>query len=245
MNKINIFTINDKTVLSLNFPRDETCPQICNYCYIDKTEKFRALYLPKLKRNHEHFRKNAKDFAQALNSEYAYARKSKAKQFVGLDKLPIRIYGSGDFIPGHIEFLKELNFKFYIISKSLTYQDNIQYLDKLFKLDNLTNITLSFDSMNIWNYGNVKKYLNHDKINVAYTGLTDEMKTWKAVGMSFGIFFNTKKNREEELKSRGTQEQCPCDSKLLPRMKVCTVCNKCWKSSVTSKNKEWNNYATS
>lgn len=238
-----IFTMNDKTVLSIDFPREETCPQICSYCYVEKAEKFRKTYLPKLERNHQMFLDNPVEFAHALNAEYNYARKSKAKQFIGLEKLPVRMYGSGDFIPEHIEFLRELDFKFFIISKSLTFESMVKYIDKLFELENLTNITLSFDTENIWNYGNIKEYVDHDKTNVAFTGLVDDMLKWKDVGMKFGIFFNTKKTRAEELKTRATKEQCPCDSKLMPRMKVCTKCNKCWRSS-TTKQKGWNNYVS-
>ena len=235
-----IFTTNSKTILSLDFDRFTTCDQICDYCYVGQLEKIYKAYKPKIERNEQLATENPKQFALDLNAEYRKLRKSKSKLFHRLDKLPVRIYGSGDFKPHHLKFLKELDFKFYLISKNITQRHMTMFLDPLLKLDNLTKIILSFDSQNMGTYDNVKEYFGQDKIGFAYTGMADTFNAIKAEGKyKFTIFFNISNKRIEQEKSRLIKEQCPCDSKALAHAKSCSFCNKCWRSSVT-KPKDWN-----
>jgi len=99
---------------------------------------------------------------------------------------------------------------------------------------------LSFDEYNLENYKSNKKFSKRDKINFAYTGMADEFNGVKSNGYHFNIFFNISGKKIEQAKSRTIQEQCPCDSKSLAHAESCSVCNKCWRSSVT-KQKHWNN----
>lgn len=234
-----IFTNNSKTLLSVDFDRFKTCPQICDYCYVGNSERLYPAYKTKLTSNHEWSIKDPKSFASTLNAEYKKYRSSKSKIYDRLNKLPVRIYGSGDFIPEHLEWLKRLTFKFFIISKSLTNKDLFHYINKLLKLDNLTKVILSLDNQNIENYNRIKNLYSTDKIGISYTGLADDFNGWKAVGIKTNIFFNTSNKKVEKQKSRGIKEQCPCDSGLLAHAKSCSYCSKCWKSSITRGN-TWN-----
>ena len=105
------FTMNSKTLLSVDSDRFKTCPQICDYCYVGNLERIYPAYKSKLTRNTDWAKKDAAGFAAALNNEYRKYRKSSSVKFERLDKLPARIYGSGDFVPEHLEFMKLLDFK--------------------------------------------------------------------------------------------------------------------------------------
>jgi len=234
-----IFTTNSKTILSLDFDRFTTCDQICAYCYVGNLEKLYKAYKPKIERNETMATDNPKMFASALNKEYRKYRRSKAKAYHRLDKLPVRIYGSGDFKEHHLEFLKLLDFKFYIISKNITQTHMLPYINRLKNLRNLTKIILSFDDQNMANYKNIKNQKGLDKIGLAYTGTADSFGSWKKKGLDFTIFFNISKKHKEMEKSRVYKESCPCDSGLIPHEKSCSTCNKCWRSTVT-KGKQWN-----
>lgn len=233
------FTQNSKTILSVDFDRFQTCPQICSYCYVKTMERIYPAYKNKIKNNANWAKDNPDNFAETLNKEYTKLRKSNSKTFKNLNKLPIRIYGSGDYHPIHFNWLSKLDFKFFIISKTLTSILMINELNKLLELVNLTKITLSFDETNLSNYKNCLALAGHDKINFAYTGLADRFNELKLNGYKFDIFFNISDKKEEQKKSRNIKEQCPCDSKLIPHHESCTKCNKCWRSSVT-KQLNWN-----
>ena len=69
--------------------------------------------------------------------------------------------------------------------------------------------------------------------------MPDAFKSWKESGIDVDIFFNISKKKLERLKSREFKEHCPCDSGLMKLAKSCTLCSKCWRSSVT-KGKRWN-----
>ena len=97
------FTMNSKTLLSVDFARFKTCPQICDYCYVGNLERIYPAYASKLKTNDKWSKDNPTTFGLQLNAEYEKKRKSKAKNYKRLDKLPVRIYGSGDFIPEHLK----------------------------------------------------------------------------------------------------------------------------------------------
>lgn len=225
------FTDNRKTILSVDFDRTHTCPQICSYCYVETTEKLYKAYKTKITTNYTDSLSDPTAFAVGLNNEYKKARESKSKKYTKLHKLPVRIYGSGDYIPIHYEFISRLDFKFYIISKSLTMSTMKYHLTKLLKLNKLTKIILSFDKDNIKNYKNVKQYFKKDRIGFSFTGTPEEFIMYKKSGLEFNIFFNTQKNKKNIAVARLQKEQCPCDTKLISSVAACTTCNKCWRSS--------------
>lgn len=233
------FTMNSKTLLSIDFDRFKTCPQICDYCYVGNMERIYPAYKAKISHNVEWAKSNPKDFAQALNQEYRSYRKSKSRKLQRLSKLPVRIYGSGDFVPEHLEFMKQLEFKFYIISKTLTDPKMDKWLHRLITLPNLTKVILSMDDTNMQNFAHTKKYYKQDKYGISYTGYADNFDNWKTVGFFSDIFFNISKKKIEREKSKKIKEQCPCDSGSLKHDLSCSYCNKCWRSSVT-RGKSWN-----
>lgn len=235
--RLRAFTQNSKTILSVDFSRT-TCPQICEYCYVGNMERIYPSYKEKIKKNANWATGNYENFSSQLNDEYKSTRKSKSKKLRRVDKLPVRIYGSGDFIPEHLMFMKNLNFKFYIISKSLTSNFMHKYIDELLQLDNLTNLVLSFDSQNLDNYSGIRNLYGDDRISFAFTGMADEFKEVK-VDKQFDIFFNISNKKIEKEKSKLYKEQCPCDSGAMAHNESCSFCNKCWKSSLT-KGKDWN-----
>ena len=233
------FTSNSKTILSIDFDRFKTCPQICKYCYVGNMERIYPAYKQKIERNENWAKEKPDNFAKQLNLEYEKLRKSKAKNYKRLNKLPVRVYGSGDYHPIHHEWMKKVDFKFYIISKTLSLSHMHDELKKLLKLKNLTKVILSFDSTNLINYEKCKQFLKTDKIGFAYTGMADEFNVVKTTGYTFDIFFNISDKKIEKEKSRLIKEQCPCDSGLLAHAESCSKCNKCWRSSVTS-SPDWN-----
>lgn len=238
--KLTAFTDNSKTLLSIDFNRFTTCPQICDYCYVGNLERLYPAYANKLRKNDNWSRSNPAEFAAQLNREYRQLRKSKSKKYQRLDKLPVRIYGSGDFIPEHFQWLELLEFKFYIISKSLTNLAYQQYILRLLKLKTLTKIILSLDNQNLNNYQLIQKYYKQDRFGIAYTGLADDYNTHiEQKHIQTTIFFNISPKKIEKAKSRLIKEQCPCDSGVLKHAASCSFCNKCWKSSLT-KGQEWN-----
>ena len=239
MSGLKAFTANSKTILSVDFDRFKTCPQICEYCYVGNMERIYPAYAKKITKNTSWAQNNVIDFANTLNQEYKKIRKSKAKQFSRIEKLPVRIYGSGDFVPDHLNFLKKLDFKFYIISKSLTNKDLHKYVPKLLEIPNLTKIILSLDNQNISNWDRVKRYYKKDKFGISYTGTVKDFKILKSSGIKTTIFFNIGRKKVDLEQARHIKEQCPCDTGLLAHNKACSVCNKCWRSSVT-KPKDWN-----
>jgi hypothetical protein len=203
-------------------------------------ERIYPAYKEKIERNVNWAKDNPDNFAKQLNLEYKKLRKSKSKIYRRLDKLPVRVYGSGDYHPIHYNWMEKVEFKFYIISKTLSLPHMHGELEKLLKLKNLTKVTLSFDEENLKNYESNKKFFKMDKINFAYTGMADEFNNVKSKGYKFDIFFNISDKKIEQAKSRLIKEQCPCDSKALPHAESCSVCNKCWRSTVT-KQTGWNN----
>ncbi len=236
------FTGNQKTILSVDFDRASTCMQTCTYCYVNNMERIYPSYLGKTIRNSEKTKtsERRKEFADSLNSEFTKARNSKSKQFDGLARIPVRIYGSGDFIPDHYEVLDQVNFKFYMISKNLTNSNMNLWIDKLLSIDNLTKLRLSFDNQNMGNYKLVEQLYGRDRIGFAFTGIPEDFIKQKESGYKFDVFFNISKKSIDVQKARKNKEQCPADTKLINLQKACTKCSKCWRSSVT-RNKGWNN----
>lgn len=214
----------------------------CDYCYVDRMIRIYPKYEEKTKRNSVRAEtlKGRNSLIKQLNDEYFKARKSKAKINKGLDLLPVRIYGSGDFVAAHYDLLNRLKFKFYIISKSLTYNQLSLYINKLISIPNLTKIVLSFDNRNLCNYDNVQQHYKKNKIGFAYTGLPDDFNKLKNKDYKFNVFFNISEKKSELINARIHKESCPVDCKIIPLQKACTVCNKCWGSSVTKKT-DWNN----
>ena len=207
-------------------------------------ERIYPAYAEKIKRNDNSSRDNPDNFAQQLNREYRQIRKSKSKKYIRIDKLPVRIYGSGDFIPEHLVWLRKLEFKFYIISKSLTNLNYAVYRTELLNIPNLTKIILSLDNQNLRNYGLIKHLKGTDRIGLAYTGMADDYNSHVAAEkLTATIFFNISNKNAEKAKSRLIKEQCPCDSGALQHAKSCSFCNKCWRSTVT-KGKSWNTMMT-
>ena len=135
--------------------------------------------------------------------------------------------------------MEKLEFKFYIISKSLTDPTWKPHLEKLLELPNLTKVILSLDNQNIDNQRYTETYYKKDKIGVSYTGKVDDFSRLKNEGLKTTIFFNISNKKADMLKSRDHVEQCPCDTGRLAHNKACSFCSKCWRSSVT-KTRGWN-----
>lgn len=234
-----VFTMNSKTVISIDFDRKTTCSQICNYCYVANTERMYKSYGPKILTNAEMAVANPTDFAATINDEYTKLKNSKAKALANLHKLPVRLYGSGDYIKQHFEFISKLTFNAYIISKNLTIADNHPEIQKLENLSNITSILLSFDLQNISNYAATLKYIlanNITKAKFAFTGLPDDFNNIKK-DKKFNIFFNISEKKIEKAKSRLFLEQCPCDSGAIKLENSCAKCSKCWRSAVQKNTK--------
>lgn len=235
-----VFTKNSKTILSVDFDRRGTCPQFCDYCYVDNMERIYPAYLEKIQKNNSWSLENPTTFARKLDNEYVKARKSKAKSLQRLEKMPVRIYGSGDYIPEHYQFLSQVNFKFYVISKSLTLPEFDKELERLIRLPNCTNVILSFDNENIKNYEGVKHLKSKDCIRFAFTGdKTDWCVQTEYNNRSFNIFFNIGKKKVDVEYNKKVKEACPALAKRIPHDKACSVCNLCWRSSKT-KGGKWN-----
>ena len=229
------FTANSKTILSVDFNRDKTCSQICSYCYVENMERIYPAYSNKINSNYEWALKDANSFASQLNTEYWKLRNSKAKNWKRLHKLPVRIYGSGDYIPTHYNFLSQLTFKFFIISKTLTLKTMKFQVDQLHAVKNLASIVYSFDKDNLKNYKYIHaSYFGKDRCKLAFTGMPDDFKLLLEQGYKFDIFFNISGKQIELQKSRNFKEQCPCDSGVLAHAESCSHCNKCWRSSVSN-----------
>lgn len=207
-------------------------------------ENIYPAYLDKITRTEKFAREKPAKFAAKLNDEYTRIRKSKAKKFKGIEKLPVRIYGSGDYIKEHYHFLKKLNFNFYIISKSLTQPSFSKELEKVHALPNCTNILLSFDTQNLSNYNYCKEYLNTDGYRFAFTGTADDFLIERDFNeRHFDIFFNIGDKKVDAEASKAIKQRCPTDSKHLKHNKACAVCNKCWRSSKTKGHYSgWNSY---
>jgi hypothetical protein len=202
--------------------------------YVDTMENIYPAYLDKITRTEKMAREKPAEFAEKLNEEYAKHRKSKSKKFTNLHKLPVRIYGSGDYIKEHYEFLKKVTFKFYIISKSLTRPEFREELEKVLNLPNLTSVVLSFDTQNIKNYNALKHLFKQDKIKFSFTGIADDYIIERDFNdRKFDIFFNIGQKKIDAEASQAIRESCPTDAKKLELHNACTVCNKCWRSSKT------------
>jgi len=165
------FTVNQKTILSVDFDRGSTCIQKCDYCYVNNMERIYPTYLAKIRRNTKMVERRPEEFARKLNEEYEDAKKSRAKAFDRLDHLPIRLYGSGDFIPQHLKFIKNLDFKFFMFSKNLIRKEYEGYLGAFLQdIPNLTRINLSFDLSNLGNYqGIVNTFGSYSKLGLCFT----------------------------------------------------------------------------
>lgn len=216
-----IFTNNSKTILSLDFSRS-TCSQQCAYCYVKHIEQCRPAYAKKIVRNTELAIIDPEKFAENLNNEYKKLENSRSKTYKNIKKLPVRMYGAGDYVSQHYDIFKNLDFKFFIISKSIV--DNEDEINKLLALQNLTGLVLSFDLSNLHK---IKAY-NHKKIKYAFTGSADDFDQIKT-NFKFTIFFNTSKRKTEIVKARKHREQCPCDTKLIAHNEACAKCSKCWR----------------
>jgi len=188
----------------------------------------------KIYRNALKAKETPKQFADKLNLEYNYLINSKQKKLRRLSKIPIRIYGSGDYISEHFDFLTNLRFPHFIISKNLTTKKYINEIEKLDKYDkNLTSIVLSYYINNIDNYiikNNLK--IQNTRIKLSFTGNSEEYYKVINKGFKFDIFFNTLRTKQGIEQSRKIKEQCPCDSKLIEHNESCTYCNKCWKPNL-------------
>lgn len=221
-----IFTENQKTILSVDFDRDSTCRQKCPYCYVENMENIYPTYLAKVERNSEKS-ENYEKFADKLNKEYEKIKKSRAKKYKRMEKVPVRIYGSGDFVPSHYEWLKLLDFRFFMFSKNLCFEDYVEYIPKLLKIDNLTMLNLSFDKYRLDKYSNIEEYKDQSKIRINFTGTPDEFEEHKDE-YHFDVFFNIDKRKKKgREKASEFEETCPAECGKLDLQKACTYCNKC------------------
>jgi hypothetical protein len=203
-------------------------------------ENIYPAYLAKIQRNNSRVKDNPDNFARQLTTEYQKRRRSRSKKMRRLEKLPVRIYGSGDYIPEHYEFMRQVEFNFYVISKSLTMESMASELEKLRKLPNLTRIVLSFDNQNIKNYENVKHLYKTDGIQFAFTGTGEDwILQTEFNGREFGIFFNIGRKDSDIEFSQSVKQSCPALAGKLEHDKACSHCNKCWRSSKT-RSQDWN-----
>ena len=131
-----VFTKNTKTVYSVDFSRAGTCGQICGYCYVNRLQKMYKAYSAKIILNHKLAKQNPANFAAQLNLEYRKLKNRKHWEF--LQKLPVRFYGSGDFIPEHLTIFQNIEFHSYLISKNLTDINYISYISDLLSIDKIT-----------------------------------------------------------------------------------------------------------
>lgn len=238
--KPEVFTKNSKTILSVDFDRRGTCVQWCEYCYVDNMERIYTAYLTKIQKNNSWVSEDPKGFAAQLGNEYRKARRSKAKGMKGLDKMPVRIYGSGDYIPKHYDFLSELDFKFYLISKNLTMPDFAEERQKVHDIENCTNILLSFDNENIKHYDAISHLRKQDRYRFCFTGSTEDWLLQTEFNRRrFDIFFNIGKKKVDIEFNEKDSKACPALAKRIPHDKACATCNKCWASSAT-RGKHWN-----
>lgn len=195
-------------------------------------ERIYPAYGDKIRGNSDKVIADPRAFAETLNLEYAKAIKSKAKDYDGLEKLPVRIYGSGDYIKEHLAVLQHLNFKFFLISKTLTEAAFQEDLDEILKIPNCTSVVLSFDTHNIARtYKVVESRFKQPYIKFSYTGTVDDILVERDfLNRKFNIFFNIGNKKSEKEASKAIKWRCPADSGELALKKACTVCHKCWKS---------------
>ena len=215
-----LLTKNTKTVVSLDFDRLTTCLHHCKYCYVNQMEKLYPNYLKKVKKN-SILAKNPVIFSQTLNEEY---KKQKVK-------VPsVRLYGGGDYIPRHFNFINKLDFPFFIISKNLTTKYMRKDVGKLVRLSNSTSIILSLDAQIMDRYKKVSRLRrdNRNKVKLAFTGTPDQFEEVNQKGRKFDIFFNIKKDKINRQRSQTYKESCPCDSGQLEHHHSCLKCNKCY-----------------
>lgn len=232
-----VFTKNTKTVYSVDFSRAGTCGQICGYCYVNRLQKMYKAYSAKIILNHKLAKQNPANFAAQLNLEYRKLKNRKHWEF--LQKLPVRFYGSGDFIPEHLTIFQNIEFHSYLISKNLTDINYISYISDLLSIDKITSIVLSFDNDNLSNYGNVQSYFSQDRIQFAFTGMPSDFATAKEK-YKFDIFFNIGKTKASYQEAQVHNERCKSTTGELPTLNACVNCNACWGSSKTEI-EGWNN----
>lgn len=238
--KPELFTKNSKTVLSLDFDRRGSCVQWCTYCYVDNMERIYPAYLNKIQRNNSLVKEDPEGFALQLDEEYFKARKSKAKANQGLEKMPVRIYGSGDYVPDHYEALSKVSFKFYMISKNLTMPEFAEERDKVHRIKNCTNVLLSFDNQNIKHFDEVADLRKVDGYRFCFTGTSEDWILQTEFNKRrFDIFFNIGKKKSDIDYNKKEPKACPALAKRIPHDKACSTCNKCWASSKT-RGFDWN-----
>jgi len=218
-----ILGTNGKTLISMDFDRHTTCQSLCEYCYVGRIE-WRQHWRQKITRNANAVRENPVNFAKQANTDYTTI-KLNAKNTVR-ERLPhsiTRIYGAGDFEPCHLTMFKNLNFKFYIISKALTRKENTSNLLELLKIKNLQKVNLSYDLNNLGNYTK----LQHPKVQRCFTGTPDEYDSISSK-YTFRIFFNRSKKHVDLRKYLKYKNRCVGYSKESTKEYICTHCKKCW-----------------
>lgn len=226
---MDLVSTNTKTIFSVDFDRTYTCNSICDYCYVGNTERLYKAYLPKIKFNTKAAISSPTEFAKKLNSWNLKQKKSKSKPSKAYNKTLLRMYGSGDYVPGHYKFLELLDFDYYIISKNLTLTTMVSQLDLLLALPHTKSIVLSFDNKNIANYQALQLYFKHPKITTSFTGTSKDFADILKTGKIFGIFFNISKKKKDKALAATFKENCPCTVGTLKSKGACTVCSKCWK----------------
>lgn len=187
-------------------------------------EKYIKHYTSNTDKNCEMATENPEDFAQQCNNTLRKLKTSKAKDWQALKiGRPIRIYGVGDYVPQHYEFLKELDFDFYIISKSI-----IRYkeIDKVLQLNNLSKLVLSYYSGNLNLY--TTEYYEEPKINYAFTGTSEEFSNALANRGHFDLFYNIEKNKAGYAAAKQYRNACPVDSGRLELAEACVTCSRCY-----------------
>jgi len=191
-------------------------------------ERIYPAYLAKVQKNTDLVKDNPKTLGQLLNAEYLKALNSKSKKYTNLRKLPVRIFGSGDYIPEMFEMFKTFDFKFFIISKTLTEPQMRPELEKILALRNCSSVVLSFDTHNSKNW-----HLNTDlwkkpKIKFSFTGTHLDMEMQKLANKTYTIFFNTGNKKVDKQASKAFKERCPADTGEMKLQEACTKCHKCW-----------------
>jgi hypothetical protein len=249
-----LFTHNQKTILSLDFDRVNTCKVICDYCYIENMERIYPAYKAKTEVNTQLARQDPKLFAVKLNQEYNKALNSKSVKFAKLAKLPVRIYGGGDYEKVHYEIFKDLTFPFFLISKTLTMPAYTEDLNNILELPNCKSVVLSYDKYNSAGYLSKKELMqqignvcygfknlvtNNTKLLSAvrktkrsYTGIPEDFQIQKEVlDRKYEVFFLISDTKSARAVTKKTVNvRCPADTGEIPLQTACTSCSRCWKT---------------
>ena len=113
-------------------------------------------------------------------------------------------------------------------------------LNKVRKLEKITNVLLSYDNQNVKYYDDQKHLRKEDGIRFCFTGTSEDWILQTEFNKRrFDIFFNIGKKKADIEFNFSEPKACPALAKRIPHDKACATCNKCWASSKT-RGSSWN-----